>query len=603
MNRRNILLLSLLVAISIHALFFGNFAFEAKTCVEYAKMSGYWFTFAAVACFFFCIYRWVKPHILKVFLLDRRAWIRFIPSLITIIASIIFIRTHERTGFKIVMDEPVLVATSMGMHVNRQVVLPGRCHYLNNTFCILNGGVDKRPLMFPFFVSLLHDTIGYRPENAFVLNFIFTIFFIVIAYACGYTMAEHAGGIPSVLLFTSLPLLTSTSNGAGFELMNLTFLALVFLLSIFYLKTPNKVTLSALCLSTVILSNVRYESVLYWLPVCIFILLGWIKDKKPILTWPLFLTPIFMIPYLWIHKTFILDRNHWQMLELPKEQSPFDLKFIKEHYPLAIKYFFDFDCDSTNSLLIAVPGFIALLFFIVYIIKNLKKLREITIIEKVLSFFVFLGFFPHLMLLLCYFLDIDNVIVRRLSLPLYFPLVALIIWFFFHCYKNSYLSIGFCWVIGIFLVGFTLPNSTSQLYNHSPILEELEGSIEFAKAHRNDKNFVIMSNYSYLFASYGIASIPALKAEKFKQSVKFLLERKNPLTVLTHECVASFESPITNKIDKSFKREIYKEYPISPFMKVVFNRITDVEGVTAPQPNPEAKTFDALLFDFAKNVP
>src|SRR5450432_4297934 len=77
---------------------------------------------------------------------------------------------HETFGFKIGMDEIMLLGTSMSMHLDKTVLVPVRGNDIQGTFAILDGMMDKRPLFFPFLVSLLHDLTGYRPANAFVLN-------------------------------------------------------------------------------------------------------------------------------------------------------------------------------------------------------------------------------------------------------------------------------------------------------------------------------------------------------------------------------------------------------------------------------------------------
>ena len=73
----------------------------------------------------------------------------------------------ETFGFKIVMDEIMLLGTSMSMHLDRTVLTPVRGNDIQGTFVILDGLMDKRPLFFPFLASLLHDLTGYRPANAF----------------------------------------------------------------------------------------------------------------------------------------------------------------------------------------------------------------------------------------------------------------------------------------------------------------------------------------------------------------------------------------------------------------------------------------------------
>ena len=91
-----------------------------------------------------------------------------IPALILGCGLVLLV--HEKYGFKILMDEVMLLGTSMGMHFDKHPLVPVRAHDLQGAFQLLDGQLDKRPLFHPFLVSILHDLTGYRPENVFALN-------------------------------------------------------------------------------------------------------------------------------------------------------------------------------------------------------------------------------------------------------------------------------------------------------------------------------------------------------------------------------------------------------------------------------------------------
>ena len=91
----------------------------------------------------------------------------------------------EPAEFKVVMDEPLLAATAQSMHHDRMALIAGRGVDVNGYYNLLDGSVDKRPLLYPFLVSVLHDLTGYRVSNSFLLYALFTPFFWLLIWSLG----------------------------------------------------------------------------------------------------------------------------------------------------------------------------------------------------------------------------------------------------------------------------------------------------------------------------------------------------------------------------------------------------------------------------------
>ena len=53
---------------------------------------------------------------------------------------------HETFGFKILMDEVMLLGTSMSMHLDKTALVPMRGHDIQGAFQLMAGQLDKRPL-------------------------------------------------------------------------------------------------------------------------------------------------------------------------------------------------------------------------------------------------------------------------------------------------------------------------------------------------------------------------------------------------------------------------------------------------------------------------
>jgi hypothetical protein len=205
--------------------------------------------------------------------------------------------THETFGFKIVMDEIMLLGTSMSMHFDKTVLTPMRGNDIQGSFVILDGMMDKRPLFFPFLVSLLHDVTGYRPANAFVLNGGLTVVFLSLVNLVGRLLAGRVAGWLGVALFAGLPLLAHNATGGGFELLNLVMILGTLLLGARLVERRDDTSMTAFCFSALLLAQVRYESVIYLLPVAGIVLWVWWRAGRLILPWPVIFAPLLMIHY------------------------------------------------------------------------------------------------------------------------------------------------------------------------------------------------------------------------------------------------------------------------------------------------------------------
>jgi hypothetical protein len=114
---------------------------------------------------------------------------------------------HEPHEYKIVMDEVVLGGTAMMMHYERQVAVPARAYEYGGNFDAYSSFVDKRPLLFPFAVSVLHDVSGYRVENALWLNLALTPAFMALIFLVGRRLGGASSGYAALALISTLPLL------------------------------------------------------------------------------------------------------------------------------------------------------------------------------------------------------------------------------------------------------------------------------------------------------------------------------------------------------------------------------------------------------------
>ena len=258
---------------AVLAIVLGFFAIRDQDAIVLVSKMGYWFVLLAFGIFGWALWQSWREEV-TAFRWRAVDWTSI--GIVGLGGTILLV--HETYGFKIVMDEIMLLGTSMSMHLDKTVLTPMRGSDIQGTFVILDGMMDKRPLFFPFLASLLHDLTGYRTTNPFILNSVFTFVFLALVNAIGRLLAGRVAGWLGVALFTGLPLLAHNATGGGFELLNLVMIVTTMLLGARYLEKRDTASLTAFCFSALLLAQVRYESVIWLLPVALIVL--WLRSRK-----------------------------------------------------------------------------------------------------------------------------------------------------------------------------------------------------------------------------------------------------------------------------------------------------------------------------------
>ena len=80
-----------------------------------------------------------------------------------------------------------------------------------------------------------------------------------------------------------------------------------------YAERPDRASAEALYLGAVLLAQTRYESAIFIVPVAGLMIWGWTRAKKIILPWSIWLTPIFMMPYVLQNRQFGSNENLWEL--------------------------------------------------------------------------------------------------------------------------------------------------------------------------------------------------------------------------------------------------------------------------------------------------
>jgi hypothetical protein len=272
--------------------------------------------------------------------------------------STVMALTAEPLRSKVLYDEFVLQSTAFNLHFFRDTVTMVRGYDIGGVFLSLDNYLDKRPNFYPFLVSLVHDLTGYRPANAYLLNAALYPLTLALAYYLGRRLQGAAGGLLAVLFLGSLPLLGQNATGSGMELLNVAMILAVTGLGAAWLRRSDATRLSALVLGAVLLAQSRYESALYVLPVALLILVGWVRQRRVILSWPAVLAPLLLLPCALQNK--VLNNTRW-MWELKADQeSRFSAGYAAKNVRDAVGFLFNTTPAFANSIILSGLGLLAL---------------------------------------------------------------------------------------------------------------------------------------------------------------------------------------------------------------------------------------------------
>ena len=433
----------------------GFWSFTPQQAVDIVSKAGYWVVLAATGSFAIALVRSLSDSVAEV--KAWRAWI--VPGLIASAAAG-FLHLHEPHEYKIVADEVVLGLTAKQMHFAREASVTVRGFEYAGNFTPMVTYVDKRPLLFPFLTSVVHDFAGFRTQNVFWLNGALSVVLMALLLLIGRRIGGWAAGVGAVLLIATIPLVAQNACGAGFELLNLVMILLTVWLGMRASEQPeNNDRLSAFVLSGVLLAQVRYESVLFVLPVAATVIYLWWRQKSIRLPWPLLVSPLLMVLAPLQLNVFKLSKATWQLNDVAGADAPFGLKYFYDNVGHALNFFLNTDGFQPNSILVAVLGTLAVGFFVLLFYRRHREIFSNEPSNAVLSIFM-LGLLAHTFLMLCYFWGHwDDPIIRRLSLPAHLLMIVaiLMVWRDLVPHVRRWQILG--GIAFLYLVSFTMPSN------------------------------------------------------------------------------------------------------------------------------------------------
>jgi hypothetical protein len=599
------------------AVLLGFVVISDETGLRLVIYGGYWVMLVTTALFVWALWRSLQPLRAKLPATTGERWIW-----LGVAFAVCLLLVHERYGFKVLMDEAMLLGTSMTMHLEKKALVPMRAHDIIGHFQLLDGQLDKRPLFFPFLVSLLHDTTGYRPENPWVLNTLLSFVFMGLVCLIGRRLSgRDAGGLAAVLLLAGLPLLAQNATGAGFELLNLTMLAASLWLGMRWLEHRDADRLTAFCFSGVLLAQVRYESVVFLLPVGLLVLWGWWRERRVVLSWPVVAVPLLLILYPLQHRVFTVRDSSWELASQPGYTKVFSPDYIGANIGHALNFLFDTSGDVSNSLVLSVAGLLALPFLALWVVKVLRRPAEASSTSAAMAGFT-VGFAVWLAIMLCYFWGrFDDPVIRRLSLPLHLlmALAAVLVIGQFDRAGRSWR-----WVLGLLVLALaarSIPVMARHAYTmaYTPGLE-VDWRREFIAGHP-ERDFLVIDQDTVIWITHGVSATSVVQARNRSEVIRFNLHNRSFSGIYVYQrCEVDPETGAVSvgkddQLGPAYTLEVVAEKRFAPLRISRLSRVVEIRPAVAAPPPPEPAPLEKLslaerekirhaYFDnFIKNLP
>lgn len=331
------------------------------------KHGGYWLMLGTCALFLWAFWRETRMVSARQL---RELASQHSMGLLLAAAIAGFLQTQHEDSFRILYDEHVLSSTAMNLHAHQLAYVQAVSHVVEGETVASLGHVDKRPLLFPFILSIGHNLFGYDHTHVFALNATLTFLTLALLYALLTKLTNRTYGCLGLLLFGGLPLLAQNANGGGYELLNLCLILTLGLTAIHYFRqTEGTAGLDLMILTAILLANVRYESILYvLLPATVFLIKG-LRTGELKLTWFSAFSPLLLIPPLLSFGIF----NNEPLFIRTSPDNFFSLGHLRGNLAQAMLYLFDWSGDYNNSLLLSLLGLPSIVFLIIYGAARLRK--------------------------------------------------------------------------------------------------------------------------------------------------------------------------------------------------------------------------------------
>jgi len=240
---------------------------------------------------------------------------------------------------KVQFDETALVEASQTMHLLRANFEPFEALPTGGPIEVIRWELDKRPPIFPFLVSLLHDFRGVRIENAFFLNGFFLFLLLSIVFVWVRKTTDFFSAVSAQLWLLSSPITLWCATSAGFDFSFSVVLVALNISALAFLREPRGEKFRWFLSLGLLTCYWRYEGLFvffYLLGVTLFLVRNeWKMDRSS--KWLSYFLPTLLLP-LWLHYDYI---SHHEVVYAFTGGAPlFDVRNILSNGPKFVREFF-----------------------------------------------------------------------------------------------------------------------------------------------------------------------------------------------------------------------------------------------------------------------
>ncbi len=200
--------------------------------------------------------------------------------------------------FRVLADQTNLLGSALSLHLDRtyQNITEGYFYY--DSFHPIVSELDKRPALYPFLISILHDLTGFSASHGFVVNLLVawaigTLFFVAITSVT----KSKTSGVLALLMLLAIPTFSQVVRSSGFEALNMFFLSSFYWQAYVYLRDPDEDKLELILYLVLGSALCRYESIVLTVPALLTVLWGlkgirWSRGSLRMMVIPLWFIPL-----------------------------------------------------------------------------------------------------------------------------------------------------------------------------------------------------------------------------------------------------------------------------------------------------------------------
>ena len=478
--------------------------------------------------------------------------------------------------FKVLSDEANLIGVSMAMYQSKKASLPFKGFNHEYKKPEYNSVIDKRPLLYPLLVSLVHSVRGYSAFNGFVVNFMAGVGVLLIFYLLVSAHFSRIYGLLSILMFASLPGFVTWVTSSGFEAVNLFFIVFTIFLFNKVVTTRSIQHAELLFLTLVLVSQCRYESVIFTIAILFLLPVLLKKDSISELSIISFVTPILFIPVIWSPRLYAdlpdINRVGTTLIQVPSLYDAFSLTNLLEN-----------NQQNLIALLGLVPylgfspliSFLAIGGFILLTKKLIFSYRDTGLEFKTMWLFGVATFSLLYIIQFSFYRGDLTIFTQNRFATVYFPYVLFSAVFFIHTiFKTANgIKINVVVLFFIFHLLFFWPFGSQQRFvNAGSLPYEYNKSLMFLKENfKNNSNILIVAERPNIYIIHYRGAVDFAFANENLDKIKNIHSKEFDHILVLQKIDYKNQKPLArNGIDAAYRLQKLSDIKLtqSTYMKV-----------------------------------